>query len=53
MLPPLWDGFVPIVESLSDPTWGVTTLLDGQAVKLDIRERGNRMLQTLPHQKVA
>ena len=40
MLPPLWYGFVPIIESLEEPDWEVTTLLDGQTVDLDIRERG-------------
>ena len=40
MLPPLWDGFVPRVESLADPAWEVTTLLSGKSVELDIKERG-------------
>ena len=39
MLPPQWDGFVPIVESLAEPAWEGTTLLDDQSVKLDIIER--------------
>ena len=40
MLPPLWDGFVPKVGSLADPAWEVTTGPAGQAVDLDIKERG-------------
>ena len=40
MLPPLWDGFVPGVESLEDPALEVTTWMAGQAVDLDTIEIG-------------
>ena len=40
MLPLLWDAFVPIFESLAEPSWEVTNWLAVQAVDLDIRERG-------------
>ena len=40
MLPPLWDGFLPSVESLADTAWEVTTSLAGQTMDLDIREGG-------------
>ena len=40
MLPPLWDGFLPRVESLKETALEVTTLLVVQAVELDIIERG-------------